>query len=37
MWCPVTEIDADIHYIHNISNTLKVVYYLFKVIPRNII
>jgi len=37
MWCPVTEINTGIHYIYNISNTFKVAYYLFKVIPRNIV
>jgi len=33
----MTEIDAGICYIDNISNTLKVTYYLFKIVPKNII
>jgi len=34
---PIAKINIWVHYINNISNTLSITYYLFKVILRNMI
>jgi len=34
VWWPIAKIDTRIHYINNVSNTLSIACYLFKMVPR---